>query len=101
MFNLFGKKKETVAPETVSKAEHDRIVADMAATIADKNNRFADLHEELRIERDTVERLVIAGRAMKDSLTAARAEAEANRVDAEAHRRSKANLKQFRSAANG
>lgn len=85
MFNLFGKKKETV-----SKAEHEALLDDLRAT-------HARLQRELQIERDTVARKVATIRCLKAELDtacesnllfleqrdAARAEAEANKVDAE------------------
>jgi len=72
---MFWKKKETAAPETVSKAQHDRVVNNL---------------------RDDVRALSRLAASYKEDLTAARAEAEANKVDADKYRRSRANLKQFR-----
>ena len=65
-------------PETVSRAEYDRL-----------EERFSSVVAIGRGREKTIQRLIME----RDS---ARAEAEANKADAEAHRRSKANLKQFR-----
>ena len=77
------------APEMVSKAEHE-------AAIEALKDEIATLNDELRAERNSVGNLVQRNRNLTDVIYAARAEAEANKADAEAHRRSKANLKQFR-----
>ena len=87
MFNLFGKKEETV-----SLTDHVHIVAEKVGEAR------KDLQRELQRERETVGRHIQRNRELQTQLLAARAEAEANKVDAEAHRRSKANLKQFRKA---
>lgn len=79
----FWKKEETV-----SKAEHEQALADLEA---DLSANFAtslalartDFEQLIGIERDTVGRLSAGNRQLKADLTAARAEAEANKVDAE------------------
>jgi len=77
--------------ETVSKAEHEQALADLEA---DLSANFAtslalartDFEQLIGIERDTVGRLAAGNRQLKADLTAARAEAEANKVDAERYR---------------
>lgn len=98
MFNLFGKKKETV-----SLAEHEDIVAGMRDLIDDaqESARLSDeavqiAEQQIQMERNTIGNLVQRNRELHDQVRAARAEAEANRVDAEKYRRSRADLKQFR-----
>ena len=59
---MFWKKKETAATETVSKAQHDCVVNNL---------------------RDDVRALSRLAASYKEDLTAARAEAEANKADAE------------------
>jgi len=74
MLGIF-RKKETVGPNAVSIAEYNRMEDALNARIKACHTAIADM----RAERD-----------------AARAEAEANKVDADKYRRSRANLKQFR-----
>lgn len=75
---MFWKKKETAAPETVSKAQHDRVVNNL---------------------RDDVRALSRLAASYKEDLTAARAEAEADKVDATLWRNARERRKQGRAAA--
>jgi len=67
---MFWKKKETI-----SRAIHDSVLHQLQATMQERDDAKANYA-----------RIVRAKRAMFQDLIAARAEAEANKVDAEAHR---------------
>jgi len=96
--------------ETVGKAEHEQALAEWRKVYTEQFKEAARLRTELGQERETVARIVKRKREIAESLsaaslelhstkadlTAARAEAEANKVDADKYRRSRANLKQFR-----
>ena len=60
--NLFKRKPKE---ETVSKAEHERIVAGWADDLRETRNRLA---RELQIERNVVANLVMQKRRLRDRL---------------------------------
>ena len=115
---MFWKKKETV-----SKAEHDAALALIKALENDvlvyqrklrvRGEGLETADKQIQMERDTIGRKIAIIRDLKAELDiakesnlkfleqrdAARAEAEANKVDAEKFRASRANLKQFRKEA--
>lgn len=66
--------------------------------LTDNRKQREDFESQLQQERNTIGNLVQRNRELQTQLLSARAEADANKADAEAHRRSKANLKQFRKA---
>jgi len=98
---MFWKKKETV-----SKAEHDAALALIKALENDvlvyqrklrmRGEGLETADKQIQMERETTGRLIQRNRELQTQLLAARAEAEANKADAEKYRRSRANLKQFR-----
>ena len=69
------------------------------AEIREWDLRCVQLMREAETERYTTGRLIQRNRELQTQLLAARAEAEANKVDADKYRRSRANLKQFRKEA--
>lgn len=86
--NPFRKRVETPA-ETISKAEHDRIVSEMDAdlrfrrcVIPQLRGVLKGLRHQLQQERETVARLVKQVRELKQERNAARIQAEANAADA-------------------
>jgi len=77
---MFWKKKETV-----SRAEYD------AALI-----KISSLQADVAGQTDACKSLARRLAVVTEQRNSARAEAEANKVDADKYRRSRANLKQFR-----
>ena len=80
---MFWKKKETI-----SRAIHDRVLHQLQATMQERDDAKANYA-----------RIVRAKRAMFQDLIAARAEAEANKVDATLWRNARERRKQGRAAA--
>lgn len=96
MFNLFGKKEETVAPEMVSKAVHMRIVKELRDDCWDLKAQVANLTHDLQQERNSVGNMIQRNRELQTQPLAARAEAEANKVDAELWRNAREKRKNKR-----
>ena len=69
----------------ITKKKHD-------AAIEHLNDKIATLNDDLRAEQNTVGHMIQRNRELQTQLLAARAEAEANKADAEKYRRSRANL---------
>jgi len=80
---MFWKKKETI-----SRAIHDSVLHQLQATMQERDDAKANYA-----------RIVRAKRAMFQDLIAARAEAEANKVDATLWRNARERRKQGRAAA--
>ena len=76
----------------ITKKKHEAIVATMAADIR-------QAHDALDLMASDNRALDTAAAHFKQQRDAARAESEANKADAEKYRRSRANLKQFRTGA--
>lgn len=85
--------------QTVTLAEHDAIVSSIRDLVEDaqQSARLSDeavqvAERQIQQERNTIGNLVQRNRELQTQLLAARAEAEANKADAEKYRRSRANL---------